>query len=218
MGEVALYAVGIDELRELFTGSDAVASHLRELAAAAFPPPPPLRPRGNLLDRLGPFWRKPVGAPVIRAGIPNGHDLDDLVHGRDIAPERLSAAWALVWLWLADGAWGRHAWEIDEPRMDELDFDLSRAGVDAALGLRKLFNGQAAIPVKAPAGLVSGYVRPPHVAAMGRAWRAALGDLSDDNRAIAEPVADWLDGFSAWNAAAAGRGRPEPDLVAFYQA
>ncbi|WP_342372932.1 hypothetical protein PCC79_02830 [Propioniciclava soli] len=100
MATVTTWSVDLDDVLALFSGSDAVAATLLGLAAAAWPPPPKPAHVGNL-DRLGPFSRHPVGgAPVVRPGVPTRGDVTDLVHRRPIAPGRVSAAWALVELWL----------------------------------------------------------------------------------------------------------------------
>lgn len=217
MGVVSFFAVGIDELREVFSGSDAVASRLRTLAASAYPPPPPAPPKGNLLSRLGPFSKRGTDAPVIRPGVPSGSDLDDLLHGHEVAPDRLSAVWALVGLWLRDAAWGEFAFELDEHAMDAFDFELSAAGVDPRFGLRRVLNDQLALPLKPLPGQVTGYVRGAHGRAMASAWAAAVDRLPDDARDVAVPVAAWLGRFGQWEGRAAVSGRPAPDLVVEYR-
>lgn len=216
MGLVRFWAVGIDDLRDLFTASPHLTARLRERAGAAWPTPA-LVPRGNRLDRLGPFSRRAAGAPVIRPGVPTGRDVEDLVHGRDIDPGRLSAAWALVELWLDDACRDHLEFDITPAAMDDLDFALACAGVDVRYSLRKLFNDALAIPLKPDAGRASGYVRAGHARAMGRAWRAALPGLADRHRAVAQPVGTWL---SCYENGGGGEGtftHPAPDLVAIYR-
>lgn len=53
---------------------------------------------------------------------------------------------------------------------------------------------------------------------MASHWRAALPELSPEHRALAEPVASWLEQFPAWAQQAAAAGRAAPDLVAAYRA
>jgi len=218
MGVVTMFAVGIDELRDLFGGSPAAAGRLRALAASAIPPAAPPGPHGNRLARLGPCSRRATGAPVVHPGVPSGRDLDDVVHGRDVAPERLPAAWALVRLWLADAAWGRHAFVLPDGGVDRFDFELGAAGVDPRLSVRALFSGGLGVPLRALPGQASGYVRSAHAGAMARAWDAALDALGPVDRDVAAPVATWLRGCAGWEAAAPGAGRPAPDLVALLDA
>lgn len=215
MAEVVLHAIGVDEVRELFSGSPDAVARLRLLAAAAFPTTRP--PSVGLLSKLGPLLRRPPDAPVVHPGVPTGRDLDDLAHGRDLPPERLSAGWALVRLWLDDRAFGRLGLTLTEPALDDLDFALGAAGVDARLGFRKLFNDQLAIPLKPLPGQASGYVRSAHAAAMADAWRAVADDLPGDSVTTARLVADWLAGLPLWSTEARDAGRPAPDLVATWQ-
>lgn len=216
MGTLFTYAVGIDELRELCSGSDATAATLRSLAAEAFPAPPP-PPHTGLLGKLGPFSRRGVGDPIVRPGVPTGRDLDDLVHGHDIAPARLSSAWALVDLWLAHTSWSSGRFPLDAHTLDALDFDLVLAGANAQLGLRRVLNGQLALSVKPLPGQVSGYVRGTQAVTMASGWRYALPRLDERSRPIAGPLTDWLGGFEEWRDAAAAAGRPAPDLVALFR-
>lgn len=217
MGTVSLHAVSIDELREVFSGTDATLARLRELALRAWPPPPPPGPPGSLLGKLGPFSRRAPGAPVIRPGIPTGADLDDVAHGRDVPAERLSAAWALVDVWLADAAWGSLSITAADAELDALDFALARAGLPARYGLRQLFNDAVAIPLKRQAGQATGYMRGTHAEAMASAWRAALPALDPAAHADAERLTAWLARFPAWAADADEAGRAAPDLIADYR-
>ncbi|MFT3876888.1 MAG: hypothetical protein QM708_10775 [Propioniciclava sp.] len=214
MGTVSLHALGIDEFRDVFAGSEAVAARLRALAAATWPPSP--EPR-TLLGKLGPFSRRGVGAPVMRPGVPTGHDLDDVVHGRDVSPARLSAAWALVDLWLTNAAWSAVTLTATEADFDALDFALAKVGVPARLGLRNLFNDAVGVPLKRQPGQATGYVRGTHATAMASAWAQALPDLEDGPRAHAERLASWLSGFPEWARKAEEAGRTAPDLLADYR-
>lgn len=217
MGEVTLHAIGIDEVRDLFSGQPDAVARLQSLASAAFPPATTPGAVG-LLSKLGPLVRRPPGAPIARPGVPTASDLDALVHGRDVGFDRLSVAWALVRLWWDDRAWGRLALTLGEWELDDLDFALSAAGVEPHLGFRKLFNDQLAIPVKALPGQVTGYVRHRHARAMADAWRPALPGLTGDAAATASAVVDWLDGLADWTQRARDVDRPAPDVIASWQA
>lgn len=218
MGEVRLHAIGVDEVRDLFSGNPDAAARLTDLAMAAFPPPPPASPHVGLLSKVGPLLRRPPGAPVVRPGVPTRRDLDDLVHGHELALDRLSAGWALVRLWLDDRAFGRLTLTLGEHQLDDLDFALTRAGLDARFALRRLFNDQLALPVKALPGQVTGYARHGHARAMAAAWRPACDGLPDDLAPLALDLVGWLDRFAGWADDARDAGRPAPDLVAAWQA
>lgn len=217
MGVVRLYAVGIDELRDLFSGSPETAARLRALAADAFAPSPTPPERRTLLGKIGgPLMKRPVGAPVRRPGEPTASDLEALLAGHYLPPERLDAGWALVRLWLEDAAWGTFTKELDEASIDELDFALCGGGVEAQFSLRKLFNDRLALPLAAAAGSVSGYVRAGHALGMAEAYRAASGWLDPARGELVGELAAWLGQFDGWAAAAVAAGRPAPDLVALF--
>lgn len=217
MGTVSLHAVGIDELRDAFSGTDAAVDRLRSLALATWPPPPKPGPPGNLLDRLGPFSRRAIGAPVVRPGVPTGRDVDDVAHGRDVPADRLEAAWALVDVWLADAAWGHLTLALDDRELDALDFALACAGLPSRWGLRQLFNGGTGIPLKPLPGRAGGYVRGAHAGQMAAAWQQALATVDAAHRERTAAIAGWLERFADWGREAAASGRPRPDLVATYR-
>ncbi|MFV0451600.1 MAG: hypothetical protein ACK5LS_05035 [Propioniciclava sp.] len=217
MSTLILHAVGIDEIRELFSGADTTAASLRSWAAEAFPAPEP-PPRTGLLDRLGPLTRRSPRAPVVRAGVPTGRDLEDVLHGRDVPLERLDAAWALVDVWLTRVAWSTTHLTVGRAGLDAIDFAATLAGVPADDGIRRILNHQLALPLKDLPGQTSGYVRGAHALAMARAWENALPTMDAPDPAFATDVSDWLARFSVWTAQAEEDGRPSPDLVAFHRA
>ncbi len=217
MGTVSLHAVGIDELRGMFTGTDATVARLRALALDAWPPAPAPGPPGSLLGKLGPFSKRAFAAPIVRPGIPTGRDLDDVAHGRDIAPERLSAAWALVDLWLDNVCWGSLRIATTDAGSDALDFSLALAGVPARFGLRQLFNDAVGIPLKRQPGQAMGYVRGAHAVAMASAWEHALPQLDAETHPDAARLAAWLAHYPEWAGKADEAGRPAPDLIVDYR-
>ncbi len=215
MGELRLTAIGIDELRDVFSGSPNVGPYLRMLAAQAFPPEPVPQRRG-LLSKVGPLTRVPPDAPVVRPGVPNGVDLGNVLQGRFVTPDRLSAAWVLVRLWLGAVGWSTLAVPLDEPLMNELDFELAAGGVETRFALRHLLNDRLFVPLRNAPGQVNGYVRFEHAAAMRDAWRPAVPTLSPHTGALASHLVGWMDGLGAWAQAARHSGRPAPDLVASF--
>ncbi|MFV0405600.1 MAG: hypothetical protein ACK5LN_02050 [Propioniciclava sp.] len=215
MTRLILHAVGIDEFRELFSADQDVTQALRSWAAAAYPPPPPSEKSG-WLDRLGPMTRKNPHPPVIRPDIPSGHDLEDIVHGRDVPPARLPAAWALVDLWLQQMAWSSVTLPLTEP-LEGIDFAASLAGVPAERGIGRLLNHQLALPLRDAPGQRSGYVRGSHAAAMATSWAAAMPAIQPPDPGFVQEFTRWLTAFSDWTRAATTAGRPDPDLIALHR-
>lgn len=211
MAQLTVYAIGLDELRDLFSGAPERATELRELTTAAFPEEP--RASVGLLDKLGPLTGRPVGAPLVRPGVPTGRDLADVLAGRDVAPDRLPAAWRLVELWLDHRCWGRLDLTLDRASADDLDFELGSLGVAPSASVAALFRGALAIPLRNRPGQVTGYLRHARARALREAWRPHLAALSPRNAGTAQQVVTWLGGLEEWEGAAAASGRPAPDLV-----
>lgn len=218
MGTVTFHAVAIDDVRDAFSGTDEAVERLTTLARDAWPPAPALSPReGGLLSKLGPFTRRAVGAPVVRPGVPTARDLDDVAHGRDVPAERREAAWALVELAVGAAEYGRLAFDADDRTVDELDFALAAAGLASRFGLRQLFKGDTALPVKLLPGMADGYVRGSQAEAMASAWVATLPEVSGECAPLAQRVTTWLTQFPGWRHEANEAGRRAPDLVAWYR-
>lgn len=217
MGELRLYAIGVDEVRDVFGASAEVAAAVRSAAAAAFPPRTTADAPG-LLGKLGPLFRRAPGAVVIAPDDPLPGDVDDLVAGRYVRPERQVAAWKLLEAYVAAAAWSAHHIALDGQQFNDLEFDLARAGLPARYAPGRLINNELSLPLQAYRGLSTGCTRHADALAAAAAWRAALAYLSSENRQIAEPYAGWLAQFHHYAQAAPQQGRPLPDVVAIYRA
>ncbi len=213
MGSLRLYAIAIDEVREIFGAPESTATALRAIAAHRFPATPATAP--GLLAKLGPVFRKAPDAPVLRPGVPSGSDVDTLLAGRYVPPHRLSASWALFEAFVEAMAWGSTSQSISESALNEFDFDLSRAAVASRYGLRQLLRADLGISMLPPPGLAAGFAHADHVTAMAAAWREGLPRLEPTNQPIATSLLGWFGQFPGWSAEASGASRPAPDLVAF---
>ena len=213
MGSLRLYAIAIDEVREIFGAPESTATALRAIAAHRFPAAPATAP--GLLAKLGPVFRRAPDAPVVRAGVPSGSDVDTLLAGRYVPPHRLSACWALLEAFVEAMAWGSISEPVGEVELDQFDFDLARAAVPSRYGLRQLLRADLSIPMLASPGLAAGFAHSDHVAAMAAAWRASLPLLEPGHQPVATSLLAWFDHFPGWAAQASGTSRPAPDLVAF---
>ncbi len=211
MGSVRLYAIGIDEVRDIFSASDELAAALRAIAAARFPSTAPRTP--GLLAKLGPLFARAVDAPVIHPDIPTGAEVEALLAGRHVPPDRLPAAWILLETWIDAMAWGYHGMELDETSLRDFDFDLARAGVPVQYDLTRLISTPLGIAMRPYPGLVAGFTRLSHVAALIEAWRAGRPGLAEDVAARADTLLSWLGNFDTWARDAPTQRRPVPDLV-----
>lgn len=215
MGTLKLWAVGIDEVREIFSANPDVAERLRAASAARFRTDLP-RPSG-LLGRLGPLLRPSHDPAAPRPGVPAAEDVDDLLAGRYIAPPRLPQAWNLLEFWIDTLSWGSGEWSLDAARLKDLDFDLARAQVPSRYGLSDLFKSALGISLSRCEGLAAGFVRAEHASQMAQAWAVGTPELEPANQPVALQIAEFLSHWPEWTAMAGEHGRPEPDLVAIFR-
>jgi hypothetical protein len=216
MGSVRLYAIAIDEVRDIFRAGDDSGSALRAIAAERFGDPTP--PAPGLLGKLGPVFRRAPDAPVLRPDLPSGSDVDTMLSGRYVPPHRLGACWILLEAWVDALAWGSVGRDCTEAQLDDFDFALVRAGVPAQFGLRALLRAPLGIAMLPHPGTAVGWVSGEHVTTMARAWRPAVPGLEEPGRGVAEAILAWLDLFGLWTAQAADAQRQAPDLVAVLHA
>ena len=215
MGELRLYAIGIEEMRGLI-GAGPPTDELREAARRAFAPPARPKPHG-LLGRLGPLFRKPPDAPVICATDPEPRDVEALLAGAYIAPDRMGASWRVLEALVAYRAWGATRLPLDPQSLEELDFALARGGVAAAVGIGHLLASNTGVRLIPVHGLTAGWHRHDKALAMTAAYRAAGPSIkTDEQRELVSNLVGWLDGFVPWSQVAVTLGRPVPDLVGFW--
>jgi hypothetical protein len=216
MGELRLYAVGIEEVRGMFGASPLVAEHLREVARRAFAPPT-VEARGGLLSKLGPIFKRVPATPVISPTQPEPHDVDVLLAGAYVPHDRTGATWRLLEALVQGIAWGSTRMSLTAQSLDDLDFALARGGVSASVGLRHLLNSTMSLNLVPVQGLTVGW-HPYHKAvAMAAAYHSAIQDIkTEDQREMIKSLTSWLDGFTPWAQVAASLGRPVPDLVGFW--
>jgi hypothetical protein len=207
MGEIRLFAIGIDEARDIFAAPAGVADRLRSAAEPLFPPPPPKR---GLLDKLGPLMRKPLLPPP---DVPLPVDAENVLAGRYPHPERVPATWALLEHWLGELAWGTFAMTIDQAELDRWDFDLARAGMSSQYSVGKLFNEELGYPIRPLPGQRTGYIRHSQALNAAAALELSREQLEGDSASRTDELLGWLQHYPQWADEAAAAGRPAPDLV-----
>ena len=222
MGELRLYAVGIEEVRAMFGASPQVAEHLRAVAQRAFAPPGLEGPhdpagRGGLLSKLGPIFKRVPATPVISPTQPEPHDLEVLLAGAYVPPNRTGASWRLLETLVQSIAWGSTRMGLTAQELDDLDFALARGGASASIGLRHLLNSTLSLNLIPVNGLKVGWYPHQKATAMAEAYRSAMpGIKTEGQREMINSLTIWLDGFVPWAQVAASLGRPVPDLVGFW--
>lgn len=153
-----LFAVGIDAVRDIFRADVTLAGHLRNVAARRFPSP---APAPGLLTRLGPLFRR-QRATEVDPSRPLAGDVDAMLAGGFIPPDRSRACWSLLLAWLEDVGGASHRLELDD--IDDLEFDLARAGLPSQYSLRGLAGRPLGVPLQPLRGQVVGYCK--HVQAV----------------------------------------------------
>ncbi|MDN5995729.1 hypothetical protein [Acidipropionibacterium jensenii] len=217
MGELRLHAISINEVRDIFGADEAQARTLRGWAQEHFSVPETPRRRG-LWSKLRPVTRIDNEAPILPVNWPTPQDVDDLIAGRFVSPDRLVRCWRVLDLWLHNLSWGTHSMSMDLGRVDDFEFDLARAGLPSELSLRRLFGSDPQIPLRPAPGMHTGYSRAAHVTATRDALSAIAERVSEPNRETVAGLVGFLVQFSAWSAAAPGAGRAAPDLFVVWHA
>ncbi|MGO4958476.1 hypothetical protein ACTQ49_14630 [Luteococcus sp. Sow4_B9] len=222
MGEARLYAISINEVRDMFGATAPVAGMLRRISAeslrtyrpqeAAQPGADAQRGGRGMLNRLGPLFKRPAHAPLVPHGSPLPSDVETLIAGRFVAPERLDASWELVDGWLSHRAFGQHRLERTGQQLEQLEFELTRAGLPSQYGIGKLMALDAQIPLRPSPGMTVGYCKHAHVLATAKALDAVLPEVLPESHARAADLAVFLGRFQEWGGAARTSGRPQPDL------
>ncbi len=209
MADIRLWAVSITDVRALFHATGDDADRLR--ADVSFHVVQPHR-RG-LFSAFGPLLKRDPAAPVLAPDSPLPSDVDAILHGHFVAPDRLPYCWQIVGHWLDGCSSGTLSLALDHATAESLDFDLARAGVASHYALRTLWARDAALPLRPLPGSQVGYQRYAVAAELREAWRASIGTLEGSEQTVAE-VANWLEQLTAWAKDAEGAGRPAPDVFA----
>lgn len=217
MGELRLYAIGIDEVRSMFGATLAEQERLRGLAARALAPPRDDAARGGLLTKLGPIFRRPPAAPVISPTQPVPQDVEVLLAGAYVPPDRTGATWRVLETLVQGTAWGSTLMSLTPESLDDLDFALARGGVTSAVGLRHLLNSTTSVNLLPVPGLTVGWHPHEKALAMAGAYRAAMPQVKTrEQQEMVAALVTWLDGFVPWAQVAVSLRRPAPDLVGFW--
>lgn len=209
MSTLWLYAVSIDQVRGIFGADQLLADRLRAVAERRFAADAPLSL--GLLGKLGPVFRRPPDAPVVRPGVPTATEVDALLTSRYLPPDRLGAAWVLVLAWLDDLAPDGLTLQLSASQLADFDFTLACSGVPSRLGLTDLLKTALGVPLAPAPGWAAGWVPADRAAQIAPSWRACLAELADERRELAVTVLDWLEAQSGWFEPATA------DLVAAFQ-
>jgi hypothetical protein len=217
MGELRLYAIGIEEMRGMFGASPPEQERLRAVATRAFAPPRDDARRGGLLTKLGPIFKRPPAAPIVSPTQPVPQDVDVLLAGAYVPPERTGATWRVLETLVQATAWGSTLMSLTPQSLDDLDFALARGGVSSAVGLRHLLSSGTSLNLLPVRGLTVGWHPHEKALAMAGAYREAMPQVkTQEQQEMVAALVTWLDGFVPWSQVAVSMRRPVPDLVGFW--
>lgn len=208
-----LFALGIDQARDVFGASDQLAGRLRTVAGEKFARPVPAQKRR--LRIFGPLHKRDDQL-VIDPADPTPADLDALLQGRYLPPDRLPAAWRALELWFGDLAFGELDVPITKSEFDQLEFDLARVGLPSPFALGQLLQNDAALPIMSLPDMSVGYSKTAHVLNTAEALASAVDHLTPQHAAVARRFLSFLEQFPAWSRLAQQEARPEPDLLAIW--
>jgi len=155
MHTLRLFVISIDAVRDIFGADPALAERLRASAAARFAPAPAERPT-SLLSRLGPLRRR-APATEVDASQPLAGDVEALLAGGYVPPDRQRQGWQVLLHWLGELSAADETLLVDD--LDAREFDLACAGLASDHSLRHLAGRQLGLPLRPPPGALVGYAR-----------------------------------------------------------
>ena len=178
-------AVAIDDVRDVFRAPPELAARLRAVAAEAFAPPTPAK-RGW----LGPLTKRHRPTEV-DPSVPSSPDVQALLTGAYVPPDRQRQSWILLNLWLLSLSKATAAVALDPDGWVAVEWELARAGLNSDYAVRSLFDRPLALPLPPLPGQVAGYAKHEHAVETldALAEAAARADLSPKGRdAVASVV------------------------------
>jgi hypothetical protein len=183
-GQLCLWAVATDTVRQVFAPPPELAERLRGVMAARFAvavPKPPL---------LGPLRRLRQPLPVT-PDHPSWLDAEAMLAGHFVTPDRLPAAWNLLAAWLDDLAAAAVAVPLSAADAERADYDLARAGVAPAQGLSALWRRRLDLPLTPLPGRATGATAAAEAQAIAQAW-SDHWDGIEGSQAVLGPVHEFL--------------------------
>ncbi|SES01506.1 hypothetical protein SAMN05443377_13017 [Propionibacterium cyclohexanicum] len=205
MATTLLFAIGIDEVRELFGATPEIAARLRGIASSQPAPVPAPRQHAHAShhrQRLADTGPAPL----------NASELEALIAGHYVEPDRLASAWQVVVSWLSALCWDHCHIAASSEQLSAWDFQLAVAGLPSRYSLAQLWGRDAQIPLRPAPGMHIGYVRGHHVLAGWGEMAPRLTALDSQTVAALAPLTGLLGRFGQWGSVARAHGRPEPDL------
>ncbi|QQY14132.1 hypothetical protein JMX53_07105 [Cutibacterium avidum] len=217
MGGLRLNAIAIDEVRDMFGADEGLSTKLRKWAEATFSVPVHHHRRSGWRSPFHPLHKPNVEGPMLPVGWPTPNDVEDLVRGRFIEPDRLGRCWRLVNEWLTHLSWGWTEIPMSVARLDELDFDLAAVGLSSTCAIKRLMVGEPQIPLRPAPGMRIGYARTGQVLTTRLGLTDVVDKIPAERRGEGDAILEFLNSYPGWMDLAGDLGRPAPDLLVVWQ-
>ncbi|MFD0866055.1 hypothetical protein ACFQ06_09555, partial [Tessaracoccus lubricantis] len=155
-------------------------------------------PRPTRRNWFGPLMRRDP-ATEVDPRLPMRGDVDALLTGAYIPPDRMAQSWQVFLAWLDDLSAARREIPWDPAAFERVEWDLARCGLNSDYSLRSLADRQLAVPLRPLPGQVVGYAKRVHAVEALEDYRRVLAnpELTDEARGWLEPVVEVLEAVSA---------------------
>lgn len=193
MHRLRLFAININDVRDIFGADASLASRLRALAATQFAPEPQEK---TILGRIGPLLARNKRTEV-DARAPLSSDVEALLSGGHIPHDRLSQCWPLLLLWLDTLAAHRLTITVDD--LEAVEFELARAGLPSTYSLRSLATRELGISLHPLPGQIVGYSKHGHVVEASAHLRRVHDDAPENfgtTMHLIQPLLELLEGIA----------------------
>lgn len=209
MESLRLYPIKIALVSKMFAANESFASSLRELTSEILPKN---NPRKTKLSQLVRLWNSPSKAPDSNNNSPSQDDIDRMLHGLEIAPERRPQAWQIFECWVRGISYSNWITEVSKEQLNKLESHGIKLGIPAEYVLSKLFITKLEIPLSEYPELQNGYVNYQFIEGFYLAWKEIMPSISANiSAAETQILTDLLVFFrNVLNYA------DEPELLIFY--
>lgn len=200
MKELRLFAISINDVRDIFGADATLAAQLRDVATRGFLLE---RPKKPVLEKIGPLFTR-HRATEVDVSLPQPGDVDALLAGGYVPPDRLLQCWQLLVLWLESISAQHRTVTLDG--FDRIEFDLARAGLPSDFSLRNLASRDLGTPLHPLPDQIVGYSKHSHVTATARHLRLVQAQAAagfEETMDAVQPLIGVLDSIEH---------RPELDL------
>lgn len=184
MHTLRLFAISIDAVRDIFGADAQLAERLRSAAATRFGPPPAPAPPKGFLARLGLARREP--ALEVDPRQPLAGDVEAVLAGGYVPPERMSQAWQLLEVFLEELSDAHGTQPVTD--VDELEFDLARAGLASDYSLRQLAGRPLGTPLRPDPEHLTGYAKHVHAVETAQALTVVADNAGNEFRAVLDSI------------------------------